>query len=372
MPTLRLLTPASLAGGHGGEVFSCAYTADSLFVLSGGWDGYLRFWDASQGTQVSALQAGPKAVSACAIAPDGRQWLSGSMEGLLAHWDVLTRQQLSVFLAHPRPISAIVFAPDARTMATASWDCNVTLWNLIREREGRTLNGHSDMVTGCRFTPDSQTLVSWSHDRTVRLWDVSRARQTKQLAGHGEQINAGDVSPDGKWAATGSDDGTLKLWDLEGQREAASASLESEVRGCWFLQSGDGLIASDANGQLTLHSVPAMEVQNKLLTRLPVQSGALAPSGAQLALGTREGRVHFIAVDGFDTQPLLITATQTTRRVQSVLERLVGKSRLIYAYQCTCPACHQAFEWAEVNPNQPAPCPHCQRPLRVAVVNRPG
>jgi WD40 repeat protein len=341
-------------------------------VLSGGWDGQLRFWDASQGTQVSSLQAAKKPVSACAISPDGRQWLSGSMEGLLAHWDVLTRQQLSMFLAHGRPISAIVFAPDGRMMATASWDCNVIIWNSDREREGRTLSGHSDIVAGCRFTPDGQTLVSWGHDRTVRVWDVSRARQTGQLSGHGEHVSAGAVSPEGRWAATGSDDGTLKLWDLTTQREAASVALAGEVRGCWFLLSGDGLVAVDANGQLTLHALPGLEEQTRLLTRLAVQCGELAPSGSQIALGCGDGRVHFIAVDGFDTQPLLITATQTSRRAQTVLQRLVGKSHVIQAFLCTCPACRQPFELPQVDPAQPTPCPKCHRQLRVGVVTRPG
>jgi hypothetical protein len=367
-----MLTPASLSGGHGGEVFGCAYTSDSLFVLSGGWDGFLRFWDTGDGNQVSSLQASKKAVSAVAISPDGRQWLSGSMEGLLAHWDVLTRQQLSMFLAHARPISAIVFSADARTMATASWDCNVILWNLSREREGRTLSAHSDIVAGCRFTPDGQTLVSWSHDRTVRVWDVALARQVAQLAGHPEPVKAGAVSPDGHWAATGSDDGTLKLWDLPGRREEASASLGADIRGCWFLLTGDALIAVDASGNLSLHTVPSLEVQTKLQTLLPVQCGELAPSGSQLALGCNDGRVHVVAVDGFDSQPLLITATQTSRRAQTVLERLVGKSHIIQSYLCTCPACRQPFELPQVDPARTASCPKCRRQLRVGVVTRPG
>lgn len=131
MPTLRLLNTES--SGHDGEVLACTYTADSAFVLSSGWDGYLRFWDARQGTQVSAIQASQKAVSACAVTPDGQEWISASMEGVLAYWDAKSLQQQSSFHASRRPISAVVFANDGHSMATAG-----------REREQNHAPGPDD------------------------------------------------------------------------------------------------------------------------------------------------------------------------------------------------------------------------------------
>src|SRR5262249_30635819 len=122
VPTLRLLSATLGPGGHGGEVFSCAYAPDGSQVLSGGWDGQLRLWEASSGSQLTGFKAAEKAVSACAIAPDGHRWLSGSLDGMLATWDAMTQQRVSVFLAHTRPISAIVFDADGQTLATASWD----------------------------------------------------------------------------------------------------------------------------------------------------------------------------------------------------------------------------------------------------------
>jgi WD40 repeat protein len=359
-------------GGHGGEVSACAYTPDSAFVLSCGWDGYLRLWDANQATQVSALQAGKKPVTACAVAPDSKQWLSGSLEGLLGYWDVLTLQPRSVFLAHPRPISAIVLAGDGRTLATASWDCNLILWQFGRERDGRTLSGHTDIVTGCRFTPDGQTLVSWSHDTTVRLWDVPRARQSGQLAGHTDQVLTGAVSPDGRWAATGAHDGVLKLWDLAGRRQAATLSLGQELRGCWFLLDAQTLIVADAHGRLTVHAVPGLEQQAELATHLAVHCGELSWSGAQLALGSADGHVHLVSVEGFDSSPLVLVAREGTRRSQTMLQRLFGKSQLTYVYQCTCPVCHQALELPTADPSRAVPCPNCRRQLRIAVVTRPA
>src|SRR3954453_17178670 len=64
---------------HGGGVFCCTYTPDGAFVLSGGWDGWLRLWDASSAAVITGFQAGPKPLSACAVTPDASRWVSGSM-----------------------------------------------------------------------------------------------------------------------------------------------------------------------------------------------------------------------------------------------------------------------------------------------------
>ncbi len=67
MPHLRLIKAGAEAGTHGGEVFSVAFAAEAGLVLSGGWDGHLRLWEADGGTPVTALHVAAKAVSACAV-----------------------------------------------------------------------------------------------------------------------------------------------------------------------------------------------------------------------------------------------------------------------------------------------------------------
>src|SRR5262249_41667810 len=81
VPTLTLPPVQPVPNGHNGEVFTCSFTPDGAFALSGGWDGHLRLWDSSTGAAVTGLAAGGKAVSACAVAPSGKFWLSGSLDG---------------------------------------------------------------------------------------------------------------------------------------------------------------------------------------------------------------------------------------------------------------------------------------------------
>jgi WD40 repeat protein len=364
---MRLLAKAE-GPKHEGEVSSCAFGPESMFVLSGGWDGYLRLWEATTGAHVTGFQVSTKPVSSCAISRDGKQWLSGTLEGMLARWDALTHEQISNFLAHTRPLSAIVFAADGRLLATASWDRSIILWNATREREGRTLNGHTDIVAGCRFTPDGRMLVSWSHDGTLRTWDISRARPLSTLAGHSDRILSGDVSPDSRWAASGARDGMVKLWDLVTGKETASAAQFEEIRSCLFLLDGKHLITVDAPGTLRMYSVPALEPEGELAAQVQVQCAELAHSGAVVALGGADGRVSMVAIEGFDSSPLIVTASQVSRRTQTTLQKLMGKSNVKQAYICRCPVCRQSFELTGSVPTHEVSCPSCSRKLLISAV----
>jgi WD40 repeat protein len=364
VPTLRLLNAEKTGAAHGGDVLASCFTPDGQFVLSAGWDGCLRLWETDRGSQVSALKVGPKPLSACAVSPDGKHWLSGSMEGLLAQWDAVSHRQLSLFLAHTRPISAIVFGGQGKLMATTSWDRQVILWDPAKEREGRTLHGHADIVAGGRYTPDGRHFLSWSYDGSVRLWEVSRARLVSELNEHADRVTAGAVCPEGHWLASGSRDHSIKLWDLSSGSSVGSLQLAGEIRACFFLLDAVTLVTVDSNGLLQIHSVPDLEPLGKLATRLPVQTAELSPSGAQIALGCADGRVYLVAVDGFDSVPLLVTPTQTGQKTANVFQRLLGKSRVTYTYQCTCPACRQSFELPSLTPLQSPSCPHCRRSLR--------
>jgi WD40 repeat protein len=367
MKGLRLL-PGSDGEIHKGEVFCCTFAPDGAFVLSGGWDGYLRLWDASSGGTVSALQVGPKAVSACAFSPDGKSWLSGSMEGLFTSWDPVSHQIRQNFVAHIRPISAICYSPDGKYLATASWDRQVIIRATSKEREGRTLSGHTDIVAGCRFTADGQQVVSWSHDATLRLWEAEFGRSVATLKGHKDRVVWASLSPDGRWAVSASRDGTLKLWDLQTKAAVAGTKL-GELRACFFLLDGASVITADAEGGLRLLSVPALEVEAEFALGTAVLCGDLAPSGAVLALGGEDGRVHFVGVDGLQEVPLVVTGTPGARRVASVFGRLLGKPKVTMTYQYTCPACRSAGEVAGASA-EAFPCPKCRRSLRLEVRSR--
>jgi WD40 repeat protein len=370
VPTLRLPDAQPVPNAHVGEVFSCAFTPDGACALSAGWDGHLRLWDAITGTPVTGFQTGTKPVSACAVAPSGRFLLSGNLDGQLSIWDAEGHTLARTFLAHTRPVSAIVYGPDENLLVTASWDRTLVLWDLEGQREARPLNGHADIVAGCRFTPDGKRLLSWSHDGTLRLWTLRPLKAEGILTGHADRVTAAAISPDGQWAASGSRDGDVKLWDLVRLREAKSLSTATEIRACFFLLDGASLVTVDHHGRLALHSVPDLNLTAGLATRLGVQCADLDAAGSRIVLGCSDGRVYFVSVDGFDEGPLVVTATQTSRRTATRLQRLFGRSTVTQSYTCTCPVCRYSFAVAQAPSGDGAPCPRCRRRLRFSSILR--
>lgn len=363
MTTLRLVNSTETEK-HNGEVFACTYTPDGAFVVSAGWDGNLRLWEVTSCTHLSSLRAGMKPLSACTITPDGKRWVAGSMEGVVSFWDAHSHLLVGQAVTHTRPVSQVQFSPDGKLLASVSWDRQVSLRCLEQERESRLFTAHTDIVMGCRFTPDGKQLLTWSHDCNVKLWDVERATALATFNEHKDRVTTGDVSPDGTLAATGSRNGELILWDLETRTRLHGLKLQGEVRGCFFLLDGASLLTLDAAGNLELHSVPELQTQVQLATRRPAQCGALSPRGDQMAVGGEDGAVRFVTVEGIENQPLVVTATQSTRVSASRLQKFFGRSSVTNVYAAVCPTCRHPVEYENTLPNDSAPCPHCRRLLR--------
>lgn len=365
MDAFRLVDVPGPFEKHEGEVYACAYTPDGQYLLSAGWDGVLRLWDASNGLTLSSLAASPKPLSACATSPDGHQWLSGSMEGLLSVWDTVSHQMVSSFVAHTRPISALDYSPDGKILATASWDRQVSIRKADNVREGKTLGTHHDIVGGCRFGADGKHLFSWSHDASIKVWDVAGGREVATFAGHSDRVTTVALSPDGRMALSGGRDATVRLWDLEEMTELATVNVGAEVRACFFLLDGRSVIVADGVGRLFLMSAPTFEVRTQIQTPFRALCGALSPNGMQVALGGEDGIVHLIDVEGQEEAPFIVTATQSVKEESTMLGRLFGGSpRTTRRYSYTCPACRQVME-APALPTGPVPCPGCRRRLRI-------
>jgi WD40 repeat protein len=349
---------------HGGEVLSCVYSNDGVFVLSAGWDGCLRLWLADRAQMVSFLQASHKPLSSCAFAPRGRSWVSGSMEGVLSWWDPVSHRQQLQLLAHIRPISAIQFSPDGRALSTASWDRKLLLRRVGHETESRALVGHRDIVTGCCWSADCKQLLSWSHDGTLRLWDTESTTQIARLDGHTDRVTAAYLSRDGQWVISGSRDGVVKLWDLRRYAEVRAVQLKGEVRGCWGLGDGTSALTALADGWMALWSLPNLELQTELASSIRPVCGALSPSGAEVVVGSETGHLHFVSLDSNEDIPLPVIATSSFKPKSGVITRFLGKRKVEHCYRFTCPACGQSGEVASL-PSESVRCKSCNRLLRI-------
>ncbi|KAF8901488.1 WD40-repeat-containing domain protein [Gymnopilus junonius] len=247
-----------------GIVSSVAFSPDGQHIVSGAYDGTVRFWDVRKGEEVQIFRGHTDNVNSVAFSPDGNWVISGSDDRTVWVWDVKMRMADGTILrGHTNWVTSVAFSPDSKWVVSGSSDKTVRLWNLENgEAEGKTFegctgsvhstirlwnvesgkaegdpfeghtswvlsvafspdgkhiaSGHADEVNSVAFSPDGKCIVSGSSDRTVRLWNVKTGEANgPPLEGHAGWVISVAFSPDGKHVASGSQDRTIRIWDVE-------------------------------------------------------------------------------------------------------------------------------------------------------------
>jgi WD40 repeat protein len=158
-------------------VSSVAFSPDSTFVASCGWD--LNLWNVHTGRKVLAMRMDDPAES-LVFSPDGVLLATGDIQGGIMLWDISIvldagagkPTQIHTMKKHVWEVTSIAFSPDGQTLASGSWDNTVRLWDVATGTSLRVLVGHTDWVTSVAFSPDGTLLASGSEDGTVRLWGI--------------------------------------------------------------------------------------------------------------------------------------------------------------------------------------------------------
>lgn len=79
---------AGVLEGHAGPVSQVAFCPDGRGLLSVGWDGVARLWDARAGRLQFAYQWERGRLLSLAVAPDGMTAAAGGQDGVVVLWDL--------------------------------------------------------------------------------------------------------------------------------------------------------------------------------------------------------------------------------------------------------------------------------------------
>ena len=165
--TARPRTPVPLRPlPHGAS--SIAFSPDGQLVATGGWDGKVRLWRPSDGTEVGVIDAQTNAVTSVAFSPDGALIAAGTDDDRSARvWDVESRDLIAVMRGHSATVSGVAFSPDGDRLATGSYDQTVRIWDIPSEELLATLHGPTDSVYSVAYSPDGSRIVAGARDNTA-------------------------------------------------------------------------------------------------------------------------------------------------------------------------------------------------------------
>ncbi|MFM9997124.1 MAG: WD40 repeat domain-containing serine/threonine protein kinase [Phycisphaerales bacterium] len=269
--TLRLWRREPFEGArilrdHTSYVYAVAFTPDGSRILSGGWDGMVRVWNASNGRPLGAFSCERGFITALGVAPDGRTFATGQKSdgtGRVSSitlwggegWETATPRPLAEIARTEGEISDLIFSADGTRLYAGREGLGLDEFDLTTSPPGnrqlvkgsasgialspggerlacaqvngsvvivavpsgdiaRRLEGHTSRVRGVAFHPTRPLLATASDDGTARLWDLNTGTAT-ELRGHADKVYALAFSPDGSLLATGSEDTTIVLWDVD-------------------------------------------------------------------------------------------------------------------------------------------------------------
>jgi WD40 repeat protein len=114
---------------------------------------------------------------ALAFTPDSRFLISAGWDKKIIMWDVATGQELLNLLGHDAPILSVTVNPDGSRIASSGKDSTVRLWDLRTGREILTLHPRSGEFRDLKFSSDGDRLISTSASGTQEVWDAALSRE---------------------------------------------------------------------------------------------------------------------------------------------------------------------------------------------------
>jgi RNA polymerase sigma factor (sigma-70 family) len=282
--------------GHQERITSVACSPDGRWIVTAGWDGLIRLWDAQTGGEVRRIEVPPTRdykpahLSQVLFTPDSEyvvvaQQSAPNERGVIV-WNRRTGVRVRDF-----PGLCAALAPDGKQIACGGWgtlDTNRAEIRLYDFATGKLLNdmrGRYSRIELLTFSPDGQTLFSRVR---VRIPPPPSPGGWPAVPGGGPAPGEGNKRVE----RLGREGAQIRAWDV-----ATGKERRSGLEGTW----NEYAIALSPDGRtlaLATHGISLRETatggQRARLTRHTndVCAVAFSPDGRTLASGSMDGTVR--------------------------------------------------------------------------------
>jgi WD40 repeat protein len=285
---------------HQSEAAAAVVSGDEEFLISGGADERIRFWDLATAKELRTLidddyfKGGQSPIRALAHERGASLLVSGHANGLAKVWE-LPEGALRHKLVCSSKAGVLALALDRRgeILATADADGVVKLWNPQTGVHLHTLGGHAAPVHGLALSEDGRTLASGSADGMIRLWDADTGDELRTLSNNRLPVRGLAFVAGDQWLAIASD-AALKLCDaVSGEERHIFRSHRGIVDMAYHPTRWMLAACGWEDRTIQLYDLRQNPPQQRLLSPYPsglrVESLAFTPEGRYLITGNSDG-----------------------------------------------------------------------------------
>lgn len=242
--------------GYNEVIRGIEFTRDGSRLVTAGYDGTLRIWNAHQKPQPRKFPKVSAYATCIALSRDGSRFAVGGRDGFVQVVEVATGKRLysvapkgpgSVdgvsfspdgnrlacvgrdvkivdsgtgnVLANFRPLASVYrvrFSPDGRWIACPHSDGMLRIWDVVTQEQVVALRADRGGLMDVAFSPDGQRIaIACRGGRSVKVWEIKSKTLLRTLHGHKNWVSSVAYTPDGESIVSGSYDKTLKLWNAD-------------------------------------------------------------------------------------------------------------------------------------------------------------
>ncbi|MBV8756677.1 MAG: protein kinase [Deltaproteobacteria bacterium] len=314
-----------------------SYSPDGNRLVTSGFDGVVRLWDAHAHRAIKDLGKGSVARwmpdgAIAVIVPDGShvelrdpdagavtalpgtlpepsvaiaiakaRVAVGGANGALTWWaDGVPH---TVAKAHAKKLVELAFSPDGTRLASASEDAHITVWRVADGTQLATMTMEG-ALRSLAWSPDGTRLAGGSYESTVAVFDAATGTALAHMKGHKDSVESVRFDRSGKRVLSGSRDNTAIVWDATTGKPLATLAVANHiVEAQW--SPDDHLIATrDEHGDITLFTGEGMFAALLAGHTGSLSEVAFSPSGPQLASVGLDGDLRLWHLD---PTPALVT-----------------------------------------------------------------
>ena len=190
-------------------------------VVTAGWDGTARVWDASTGASQAVVHTGDRHLETAAFSPDGKRIVTAGDSGAARVWNSATgapAARASTRARHGRARCRLQSRRPLRRHGRLGRD-GPRLGRRHREARRRCSAASAGRRSGARSSvQDGSTVATAGDDGLAVVWRIATRKPLARLR-HGAAVTSVRFGPNGS-IVTASDDGTARVWHPFASRAA--------------------------------------------------------------------------------------------------------------------------------------------------------